>query len=119
MISHIHFQTLGVVDLDRAMSFYETLGFEVDRDEPYGDSRWIFMRIPGSPTKLHFEQRDTITGQDTPALALITDDVDRLCKELEAQGVTIESGPADAPWEAETRWATLRDSEGNLVLVQT
>lgn len=120
MLSHIHFQSIGVVDMQRAVDFYrDKLGLEVQRDSPYGESRWIFMRIPGADTLLHFDQRDTIPRQDKPALILAADDVDALCDTLKARGVPIHSGPDDAPWEPGTRWALIHDSEGNLILIQT
>ncbi len=120
MFSHIHFQTLGAVDLIRARDFYrDKLGFLVKRDEPYGKSRWIFLQIPGADTLLHFDPVDAITPQKSPALVLVTPDVDAACTELTSRGVTITQGPADAPWSSGTRWAMFNDSEGNLILIQT
>ncbi|WP_306120389.1 MULTISPECIES: glyoxalase superfamily protein [unclassified Roseitalea] len=120
MLSHIHFQSIGVVDMYRAVEFYrDMLGMRVERDAPYGDSRWIFMQIPGARTMLHFDQHSTIEPQDKPALVLATDDVDALCEDLTSKGVAIQSGPDDAPWEPGVRWAMIHDSEGNLVLLQT
>ena len=120
MFSHIHFQTIGVTDYQRALEFYrDKLGFTVERDNPYGDGRWIFLKIPDAATMLHFEKLPAIAPQKTPALILVTNDVDEACKRLEAAGVAIKQGPADAPWNPGTRWAMINDSEGNLVLIQT
>ncbi len=120
MLSHIHFQTLEVVDLDRAIRFYrEALGMRVERDEPYGDSRWVFMEIPGAQTKLHFSVVAAVAPHDTPRLVLATGDVDATCDTLRERGVGIDKGPEAAPWEPGIRWAILHDSEGNMVLLQT
>jgi predicted enzyme related to lactoylglutathione lyase len=120
MFTHIHFQTLPVTDMARALAFYrDIMGFEVERDNPYGESRWIFMRIPGARTLLHFGQVDHVEQGETPTLILATDDVDATCDKLRGRGATIAREPADAPWEPGTRWAYVNDSEGNLVLVQT
>lgn len=120
MLTHIHFQSIGVVDMARAVAFYrDMLGMRVERDAPYGDSRWAFMAIPGARTMLHFDQRATIEPQDKPALILAADNVDALCDDLKSEGVDIHSGPDDAPWEPGVRWAMIHDSEGNLVLLQT
>jgi len=120
MFTHIHFQTIPVVDIARALAFYrDVMGFEIERDNPYGESRWIFMRIPGARTLLHFEQVERVERGETPALILATDDVDATCERLRARGADIAHEPADAPWEPGTRWAYVNDSEGNLVLLQT
>ncbi len=120
MFSHIHFQSVPATDVGRARDFYrDAMGFEVERDNPYGDSRWVFMKIPGAQTLLHFDQREALPASSIPVLILATDNVNETCARLAAKGVTIKSPPADAPWEPGTRWAYVLDSEGNLVLIQT
>lgn len=120
MLKHIHFQTVGVTDLERALGFYrDKLGLRVERDDPYGDSRWIFLALPEGKTLLHLEQRERVEQAAKPVLVFVTDDVDTTCEALKRQDVSIEQGPADAPWEPGTRWAMLRDSEGNMILIQT
>jgi predicted enzyme related to lactoylglutathione lyase len=120
MFTHIHFDTIPATDLERARDFYrDKLGFEVERDEPYGDTRWIFMRIPGADTMLHFDKQPSVPETTTPVLVLATGDVDAACKTLQSRGVAIKQGPADAPWNPGTRWAMIDDREGNLVLIQS
>jgi catechol 2,3-dioxygenase-like lactoylglutathione lyase family enzyme len=120
MFSHVHFQSIAVTDVDRARDFYrDKLGFAVERDNPYGETRWIFMQLPGARTMLHFSIRDRVEPTGEPALVLVTDNVDATCAALVERGVPIRSGPADAPWNPGTRWAMIDDSEGNLVLIQT
>ena len=120
MFSHIHFQPLPVTDVERARDFYrDKLGLTVDTDTPYGETRWVFMRVGDGQTLLHFDRRDAVPASDTPVLILATADVDATCATLRGRGVTITNGPDDAPWRPGTRWAMIRDSEGNLVLIQT
>lgn len=120
MFSHIHFQPLLVTNVERARDFYrDKLGFTVETDAPYGEDRWVFMRLGDSPTMLHFDRRESVPRSETPALILAAEDVDRTCEELRGRGVTIKNGPDDAPWSPGTRWAMIDDSEGNLVLIQT
>ncbi|MEP7240322.1 MAG: VOC family protein [Devosia sp.] len=120
MFTRIHFDTVPATDVERARDFYrDKLGLAVERDNPYGDERWVFMRIPGSDTLLHFDKQPSVVESKTPALVLATDDVDAACKTLQGRGVAIKQGPADAPWEPGTRWAMIDDSEGNLALIQT
>jgi predicted enzyme related to lactoylglutathione lyase len=120
MFTRIHFDSVPATDVERARDFYrDRLGFTVERDNPYGEGRWVFMRIPGADTLLHFDKRPSVPKTETPALVLVTEDVDAACDTLKSRGVAIKQGPSDAPWEPGTRWAMIDDSEGNLVLIQT
>jgi hypothetical protein len=96
------------------------LGFEVQTDVPYeGAWRWIFMRIPGSDSRIQFARSGEITVHDKPVLALVSDDVDADCSRWRAAGARITETPRDAPWMPDVRWATLLDSEGNLLFVES
>ena len=120
MFTHIHFDTVPAVDVERARDFYrDKLDFIVERDNAYGTTRWVFMRLPGSDTLLHFDKQDSVAPASTPALVLATENVDTTCETLRSRGVVIKRGPEDAPWQPGTRWAMIDDSEGNLVLIQT
>ncbi len=121
-VNRINFLTIPVRDQDRALGFYcDMLGMRVQTDAPYGDNwRWIFLEIPGAETFLHFGTADEVKVKDgTPALCLVCDDVDSEVARLAAAGVAITGGPDDAPWHPSVRWAMLRDSESNLVLIQS
>jgi len=121
-ITHINFSAIPVVDQDRALAFYrDALGFSVQVDAPYRDGwRWIFMTLPGSQCRLHFSAKDEIQVRpDLPALTLVCESVDDEAARLRAAGVKIEAGPDDAPWAASVRWLLLRDSEENLVLIES
>ncbi|MEO0990204.1 MAG: VOC family protein [Pseudomonadota bacterium] len=120
-MQRISFVSLPVSDQDRAIDFYTShLGFAVQTDAPYTEGwRWIFLTLPDAETRLHFARRGEVTFNEVPALALTTEDVDADCARWRAAGVTITGGPDDAPWQPGVRWATLRDSEGNLVFVES
>jgi catechol 2,3-dioxygenase-like lactoylglutathione lyase family enzyme len=120
-IQRILFQSIPIADQDRALAFYtEMLGFEVHTDAPYGENwRWIFLTLPGAETRLHFAQHQDIQVNDKPALCLVTDDVDKECARLKEAGVIITNGPDDAPWANGVRWATLRDTEDNIILLES
>jgi len=121
MLKRINFQSIPVRDQQRALEFYrDRLGMTVQTDAPYGDGwRWIFMQIPGAGTLLHFAHADDIAVAKGPALCLVSDDVDAGVAGLQAAGVRIEDGPARAPWHVAVRYALFRDSEDNLVLIQS
>lgn len=120
-ILQINFQSIPVSDQDRALAFYrDMLGFEVQLDAPYSEGwRWIFMSIPGAKTRLQFSKTTEIEVHSTPALCLESDDVDAEATRLKAAGVEITDGPGDAPWAPGVRWLMIRDSEGNLVLLES
>ncbi len=120
-VSHIHFQSIPVEDQSRAVEFYtRNLGFEVHTDAPYGDDwRWIFLTLPGAQTRLHFAAASDIQVNEKPALCLVCDEVDAEAKSLADNGVEITGGPDDAPWQPGVRWLMIRDSEGNLVLLES
>ena len=118
--SHILFQSVPATDVERARDFYrDVLGFAVERDNPYGDTRWIFMQIPGADTMIHFDHVPTLPDADKPRLSLMSPDVDAAAADLASRGVTITAGPDTAPWDTSIRWAMFNDSEGNPVLIQT
>jgi catechol 2,3-dioxygenase-like lactoylglutathione lyase family enzyme len=121
VLTRISFQAIPVDNQDRALAFYrDVLGLEVQTDAPYEEGwRWIFLRIPGSDSRITFARRGEISYGDKPVLALVSDDVDADCAAWAALRVRIASPPADAPWMQGVRWATIRDSEGNLIFVES
>lgn len=121
MLLRISFQSIPVSDQDRALAFYrDVLGFDVQTDVPYeGGWRWIFLRIPGSDSRIQFAHTDDIVVRDKPVLALVSDDVDADCARWQAAGVYVPNPPQDAPWAEGVRWATIRDSEENLLFVES
>jgi catechol 2,3-dioxygenase-like lactoylglutathione lyase family enzyme len=122
MLTRINFQSVPVHDQQRALEFYrDKLGMRVHTDMPYqGGLRWIFMEIPGSDTKVQFGGPDEVAYQPgVPVLCLVCDDTDVEAKRLVASGVTMSDGPADAPWDSHVRWAMFRDTEDNLILIQS
>jgi predicted enzyme related to lactoylglutathione lyase len=121
MLKRVSFQAIPVDDQDRALAFYrDVLGLEVQTDAPYEKGwRWIFLKIPGSDSRITFARRGEISYGDKPVLALVSDDVDADCARWEGLGVRVTDPPADAPWMQGVRWATIRDSEGNLIFVES
>lgn len=121
-LRRISFQSVPVADQDRALAFWrDVMGMEVQLDAPYQEGwRWIFLGIPGSDSRITFAKPDEIVAKEgVPVLALVCDDVDADCARWQEAGVTIEGGPDDAPWAEGVRWALIRDSEGNLVFVES
>jgi predicted enzyme related to lactoylglutathione lyase len=120
-LKRISFQSIPVDDQDRALAFYrDVLGFGVQTDAPFEQGwRWIFLTIPGSDSRIQFARRADITVRDKPVLALVSDDVDADCTRWAKAGVRVTNPPADAPWMQGVRWATIRDSEDNVIFVES
>lgn len=121
MLKFVKFTELPVADQDRAVSFYtEKLGLQVAQDEPYKDDwRWIELVIPGAETHLLLTAQRGDEKSDTPRLVFISDDVDAAYRKLSANGVVFTKEPTTAPWNSGQRFAQLRDSEGNGIVIST
>ncbi|WP_172381268.1 VOC family protein [Streptomyces sp. MNP-20] len=108
--------TVGVrvTDQQKAIEFYvDELGFEVRRDVPFGDGRWIEVAPPGATTTV------ALVPEGTPAgIRLTTRDADADHADLRARGVdadaeVLRTGPAVPPMFA------VRDPDGNdLILIE-
>ena len=56
---------------------------------------------------------------DVQDRALACDNVDDLCAQLAVTDVNITNQPQDAPWAPGVRWATIRDTEDNVILLES
>ncbi len=82
------------VDQDRAIEFYEKLGFEKRTDTPFGGGyRWIEVYPPEGTTGIALGPppsgqavMPTLTG-----ITLTTDDIDAIHAELKALGVDVDA----------------------------
>lgn len=119
MFRHVKFSGLPVSDQDRAVAFYRDLmGLTLATDQQYGSGwRWIELEIPGSPTRILFEPRPDEAPGEQPSLNIVVENVDAAYAALLAKGVVFDQDPIDAPWAPGERYALLRDSEGNLILI--
>jgi predicted enzyme related to lactoylglutathione lyase len=121
VFKHVKFADLPVSDQDRAVAFYrDKVGLRVETDAAYGEGwRWIELAIPGAQTRILLSKRDDETSGTEPSLILVTEDLDGAYARLAEQGVVFTQPPTNAPWAPGERYATMRDSEGNLVLLGT
>ncbi|MQY36876.1 hypothetical protein SRB17_48780 [Streptomyces sp. RB17] len=109
--------TIGirVTDQQKATDFYvRELGFEVRRDVPFGDGRWIEVAPPGATTTVALVPEGVPTG-----IRLVTRDAAADHAHLHARGVDADAevlrmGPAVPPMFA------VRDPDGNsLILIES
>jgi catechol 2,3-dioxygenase-like lactoylglutathione lyase family enzyme len=92
-------RTIGLVcvptpEQDRAIEFYESLGFEKRTDTPFGGGyRWIEVYPPEGTTGIALappRPGSEVTPVDT-GIALNTNDIDATHAELKSRGVDVDA----------------------------
>jgi catechol 2,3-dioxygenase-like lactoylglutathione lyase family enzyme len=82
------------VDQDRAIEFYEGLGFEKRTDVGFsGEYRWVEVYPPEGSTGIALAPPPPDQGEVTPTvtgITLTTDDIDATHAALKAQGVDVD-----------------------------
>ncbi|WP_188191353.1 VOC family protein [Nonomuraea sp. SYSU D8015] len=108
--------TIYVEDQQRAVDFWTAkVGFEITKDMPYGEDRWIEVQPPGGGTGLVIHKADPKwpgLAKDLPNYVLFqADDIVKTHEELAARGVEFTQEPQQQPWG----WsAVFKDDEGHL-----
>ena len=95
-ISQVQLVVLPVSDQERAVAFYEKVGFERRNDIPWGDGyRWVEVYPPNSSTGLVLipPRPGETTGVQT-GIILNTDDIDAAHAELRSLGVDVDPAVA-------------------------
>ena len=111
-MNRILFATVYVSDQDRALSFYERLGFEKSSDRQMGDDRWLTVTPPGAPTALTLHHDAGRAGQSSFVYGV--DDIASLYDRWSADGITFTEPPAPQMWGIQ---AMLEDPDGNTIAV--
>jgi catechol 2,3-dioxygenase-like lactoylglutathione lyase family enzyme len=119
MIKAVKFISIPTRDQDRALAFYtDQLGFRVVTDQPFGEQRWIELRIPGAETGVVLftppGQEDRIGGFMN--MAWVADDVGKTHDELVARGVEFVQPPKTEPWGTS---AIFKDPDGNTFVLSS
>jgi catechol 2,3-dioxygenase-like lactoylglutathione lyase family enzyme len=109
--------TLFVEDTARSRSFYETV---FDLQPQFGDETDVMFRLEN--TLLFLTKSSEASRMIAPAavgsagngprhvFAIIVDDVDGVCAELQEKGVALLNGPQDRSWGMRT--ANFQDPDG-------
>jgi predicted enzyme related to lactoylglutathione lyase len=92
-IRQISLVCVPTIDQDRAIEFYESIGFEKRTDMPFGgDYRWVEVYPPEGPTGIALAPPPD--GQVTPTqtgITLTTDDIVATHAEMKARGVDVDA----------------------------
>jgi catechol 2,3-dioxygenase-like lactoylglutathione lyase family enzyme len=120
-IGGINLVIIPTPDQDRAIEFYESLGFEKRTDVPFGGSyRWVEVYPPSGTTGVALAppRPDDPTGVET-GISLTTDDIDATYAELKALGVDVDA-EVSRMGDPVPPMFWFRDPNGNtLMVVQT
>jgi predicted enzyme related to lactoylglutathione lyase len=108
---------IEVEDKERAKRFWtEILGFELTKDAPYGQERWLEVRTPDKAVTVVLDSRTgprpTAPDPNLPTsnVAFYTDDVQQAHNELAARGVRFPVPPVQQPFGW---WSIFEDPDGN------
>ena len=114
MFRKVAFTMYPVIDLARAREFYEqTLGFPVSSAPP--GVPWIEYDMPGGGCLAITTVSQTKPSADSGGtIAFEVEDLDKLCADLEAKGVTFASELIHSPV---CRMRVIADTEGNRILL--
>jgi len=112
-MNYIGFVTLYVADQDRALAFYETIGFEKTSDRRLGDEyRWVTVTPPGAQTGITLQHDASRAG--TFSFVYTTDDIGALYDQWSEKGIAFTEPPAPQMWGIQ---ALLDDPDGNTIAV--
>jgi catechol 2,3-dioxygenase-like lactoylglutathione lyase family enzyme len=111
---------IATPDQDRAIAFYEQLGFEKRTDVPFGGKyRWVEVYLPESSTGIALapppQDREHVEGRET-GITLTTDDIEATHAHFKSLGIDVDAevsrmgGPVPPMF-----W--FRDPSGNSLMV--
>jgi catechol 2,3-dioxygenase-like lactoylglutathione lyase family enzyme len=118
--------TLPVSDVDRAKTFYESLGWRLDADFGGGEVRGVQMTPPHSQCSIHFGKGLTTAEPGSlDRLFLAVEDIDAARDELVGRGVEVSEVYEQRPPGLESiegrsyfTYASFSDPDGNGWLLQ-
>jgi catechol 2,3-dioxygenase-like lactoylglutathione lyase family enzyme len=94
-IRQLNLVCIGTPDQDRAVEFYEALGFEKRTDTPFGNGyRWIEVYPPEGTAGIALAPPPPGKSEVEPAqtgITLVTDDIDATHADMKAKGVDVDA----------------------------
>ena len=112
-MNYIGFVTVYVTDQNRALAFYETLGFQKTSDRSFDEEyRWLTVTPPGAQTGITLQQDASRAG--TCSFVYTTDDIGALYDQWSEKGIAFTEPPTPQMWGIQ---ALLDDPDGNGIVV--
>ena len=94
-IGQISLVCVTTPDQDRAIEFYEAIGFQKRTDTPFGGRyRWVEVYPPEGTTGIALAPPPQESGEVTPiqtGITLTTDDIDATHAEFASRGVDVDA----------------------------
>ena len=111
---------VGTPDQDKALAFYESIGFEKRTDVPFGGGyRWIEVYPPEGTTGIALapppQGAENVQPQQT-GITLTTDDVDATHAQMKSLGVDVDA-EVSRMGDPVPPMFWFRDTEGNSLLI--
>jgi len=111
-----------VSDLDRAVDFYEALGFMVQEKREKPGVSWVEVALAddsNSIALITFEDTDTFRDRmgGYACVAFVTDDIQRSYQQLREMGVQFQREPESRPW-GDSDAVFLDQDDNKLLLVE-
>ena len=105
-----------VKDTDRAIEFYQKVGFHVDMDQRMSaDIRFVQLTPPGSNCSIHIgEGTSTMTPGSVKGLILVVDNAEAAKSEFDKRGIKT-SDIDEQPWGKHVYFS---DPDGNTWTIQ-
>ena len=114
MITHIGTVAVYVTEQEAALRFWiDQVGFELKADREMTDTiHWYEVGPADGDSSLVLYPKELMDdwNQRKPSVVFVTDDVERTCKHLHANGVTISQTVVEMAWG---KFAAFLDTEGN------
>lgn len=109
----IRFASCYVSDQDRALAFYEKIGFEKTMDDTMGGMLWLTVAPPGAPTGLTLFPDDGRAG--TGSFVVQVDDINATYTTWTEIDIEFAAKPEMQPWGM--MQALLNDPDGNRIVL--
>jgi predicted enzyme related to lactoylglutathione lyase len=111
-MNYILFVAVYVSDQDRALDFYERLGFQKSSDRHMGGDRWLTVSPPGAQTSITLRLDTGRAGQTSFVYGV--DDIGAVYDRWSEDGIAFTELPAPQMWGIQ---AMLDDPDGNTIVV--
>jgi predicted enzyme related to lactoylglutathione lyase len=117
-IAQITLVAVPTNDQDKAIEFYESLGFQKRTDIPFGDQyRWVEVYPPSGTTGIALAPpRDGGPSGVETGIILNTDDIDATHAQMKASGVDVDA-EVSRMGDPVPPMFWFRDPEGNTLLI--
>lgn len=121
MLTKITHITLFTNDQDRALNFYQKLGFKIHTDAMFDEMRWLTLHLPSQIDmelvllKAESDQEKALVGKQTgdkPVFNFETSDCLSDYENLSKAGVKFLAKPETQPWGTS---AAFTDVDGNVL----